>query len=70
MDAWGKAVEFVRAEQRRSGFALLAVSHYAKMAEAFDGASVGLLAKGRVVKMGTAALARRVEDEGFERAEA
>lgn len=68
VDAWGKAVEFVRAEQLRSGFALLAVSHYAKMAEAFEGARVGLLSNGRVSKIGPASLARQVEEEGFERA--
>lgn len=68
VDAWAQAIAFVKAEQRRVGFGLLIISHYAKMAEVFENSRVCLLADGVIAKMGDARLARSVENHGFEKA--
>lgn len=68
VDAWGQAVEFVRVEQERSGFGLLLISHYAKMAERFEGAKVHVLSGGRLARSGGVEIARQLEERGFEEA--
>lgn len=69
VDAWAKAMDFVRQEQERSGFGLVVITHYAKLAEKFPGARVHVLAQGLLAMSGDASLARSVEDKGFEEAQ-
>lgn len=66
VDAWSQAVDFVKQEQERSGFGLLLISHYAKMAERFEGAQVHILSGGRISKSGGVEIARQLEERGFE----
>jgi Fe-S cluster assembly ATP-binding protein len=68
VDAWAKSMEFVKQEQERSGFGLIIITHYAKIAERFTGAKVHVLADGLLAMSGDATLARSVEDNGFQEA--
>lgn len=68
VDAWAKSMDFVMEEQRREGFGLIVITHYAKIAEKFPGARVHVLAQGLLAMSGDASLARAVEDKGFEEA--
>lgn len=69
VDAWAKSMDFVREEQERSGFGLVVITHYAKIAQKFAGARVHVLAQGLLAMSGDADLARSVEERGFGEAE-
>jgi Fe-S cluster assembly ATP-binding protein len=65
IDAWGKAMQFIKAEQERVGFGLVIVTHYAKTAKFFTNAMVHVIEKGSCARSGGVELAEMIDAHGF-----
>lgn len=65
IDAWGKSMQFIKDEQARVGFGLVIVTHYAKTAKFFAGASVHVIEKGSLTRHGGIELAELIDAQGF-----